>query len=127
MNNTNKRRAEQLGMSYGKACSILKKTILFTLLRIYNLNYCFHCKEEILNIKDLSIEHKISWLDNRPELFWDLNNIAFSHLSCNCSKANKEAMKKYIKHGSSRYNVHGCRCKICKEYKRKQNAKRIRK
>ena len=31
-------------------------------------------------IEDLSIEHKKPWLDEDPRLFWDMGNIAFSHI-----------------------------------------------
>lgn len=45
---------------------------------------------------ELSIEHKTPWLDSEDPkaLFFDLNNIAFSHLSCNVSAA-KHPNKKY--------------------------------
>lgn len=34
-------------------------------------------------VQDFSIEHKEPWFNVAPELFWDLGNLAFSHLSCN--------------------------------------------
>ncbi|MBP7540882.1 MAG: hypothetical protein KA802_13235 [Saprospiraceae bacterium] len=42
-----------------------------------------------------SIEHKVSWLNsNNPvELYFDLNNISFSHLSCNISDAASKQRK----------------------------------
>ncbi len=52
-----------------------------------NLLNCFRCDEQILNIKDFTIDHKKEWLYNDKNLFWDINNIAFSHLSCNSAAA----------------------------------------
>ena len=80
-------KAQQLGMPYGTASNKLKKQILFMLLVELNKNYCFQCKEEIVSENDLSIEHKQPWLHISKELFWDLNNIAFSHLHCNVRAA----------------------------------------
>jgi len=61
--------------------------ILFELIKKCNLDVCFRCKKTIEKIQELSVDHKIPWLDskNPKELFFDLNNISFSHLSCNCS------------------------------------------
>ena len=93
--NTNEKKTLQLGEPFGTAQNKLRKIILFNLLKKYKENFCFRCKKEIVEIKDLSIEHKESWLDsdNPIDKFYDLNNIAFSHLSCNCSSANRDYCK----------------------------------
>jgi hypothetical protein len=44
---------------------------------------CFRCNRKILSADEMSIEHKVAWLGSSNDLFWDLANIAFSHLSCN--------------------------------------------
>lgn len=75
----------QLGMPIGTANARLKKSILFSLLQETGKNVCFRCGNEITSVDDLSIDHKEWWENVNPELFWDLNNIAFSHLKCNCS------------------------------------------
>lgn len=36
-----------------------------------------------MTIDTFSIEHKEPWLHNSPELFWDLENITYSHKKCN--------------------------------------------
>lgn len=79
------KKSKVLGMNSTTARSRLVKMILFKLLQDHNLDNCFRCKEKIVDIKDLSIEHKIPWLnsENPIELFFDLDNISFSHLSCN--------------------------------------------
>lgn len=83
MNKSNKKKSNQLGMPFGTACGQLRKKILFHLLQKLNEDVCYRCSKKIKELKNLSIEHKLSWLDVSPNLFWDLNNIAFSHLSCN--------------------------------------------
>ncbi len=85
--NANRKKTEQLGMSIGTASNRLRKKILFDLVQKTNLDICFRCDERITDISNLTIEHKIRWLDskNPVELFFDLNNIAFSHSKCNIS------------------------------------------
>ncbi len=85
MSSGNKKKAEQLGMSHGAACNKLKKSILFGFVQDAGLDICYRCGEQIESVDKLSIEHKIPWMDsNNPvKLFFDLENIAFSHLHCN--------------------------------------------
>ena len=83
------RRKEQLGMHPGTAQNKLKKTIIFNLVKRLGENICYRCNKEILSERELSIEHKIAWLDNSPDLFWDLENVAWSHLSCNVRAARR--------------------------------------
>jgi RNase P subunit RPR2 len=83
MGEYNIKKSKQLGMPYGTANGRLRKKILFHLLRKHKENFCFRCDQEIVQESDLSIEHKDAWLDKDISLFWDIGNIAFSHLSCN--------------------------------------------
>lgn len=92
-----KKCSEQLGMNYSTATSRLKKNILFNLLVTYDLNICFHCQKRIELVEELSVEHKVPWLDNSSELFWDLENIGFSHLSCNCRAGKKPSLDELTK------------------------------
>lgn len=96
MGNINELRSKQLGMSWGKANNKLRKSILFNLLIKYNENICFKCSNRIEKIEELSIEHKIAWFRNDTKLFWDLDNIAFSHLSCNSSQPRTIEQKKNL-------------------------------
>jgi hypothetical protein len=75
--------AGQLGMSIGAASHRLRKNILFSLLKKVHEDVCFVCGQKIETVEELSIEHKLPWEGRSAELFWDLNNIAFSHLKCN--------------------------------------------
>lgn len=74
---------EQLGMSQGTAMNRLRKMILFSLIQEVKRDLCFVCGKKIEVVADLSIEHKEPWEGRSAELFWSLNNIAFSHLRCN--------------------------------------------
>ena len=78
-----RRKTDFLGMSYGTACSRLRKLMLLELLRRLKEDKCFRCGKKIENVADLSLEHKEPWLYVSKELFWDLDNISFSHFICN--------------------------------------------
>jgi len=83
------KKKDQLGCDPGTAQYRLTRLILFDLICKLELNYCYQCKSIISSVEDLSIEHKVPWLDsNDPkELFYDIDNIAFSHKSCNYGAA----------------------------------------
>lgn len=96
MESYNKRKNDQLGMPHGTANNILRKSIMFQLVKDLNRDVCYRCNKKIETIEDFSIDHKEAWLDNDPNLFWDLDNIAFSHLKCNIAhrRINYEALSK---------------------------------
>lgn len=89
------KRNEQLGMPLGTASGKLRKAILFQLVQDTKRDTCYRCKSKISRISELSIEHMIPWLDskNPQELFFDISNIAFSHIKCNISAARKTNQK----------------------------------
>ena len=118
MNNSNKKKSQQLGMPHGTASNRLRKRILFHLIQQLGQDVCFQCGEKIDNVDHLSIEHKIPWLDNDLALFWDLENIAFSHLSCNCGAGRRHKI-----HPSLSAYHRGCRCQDCRALKRIQRAR----
>lgn len=78
-----KNKHDFLGMPHGTAAHQLRKQILFSYIQAAGDDVCFKCGEQIQTADALSIEHKLPWLGNDPKLFWDLDNISFSHLSCN--------------------------------------------
>ena len=116
------KKSQQLGINISTAQGQLTKDILWMLLQETSRTKCFVCNEEMTR-DTFSIEHKESWLDkeNAKELFFNLNNISFSHLSCNISRARKGTK---AKHGTFSRYCYGCRCNLCKqsaaEQKRKQ-------
>ncbi len=86
---SNKAKAEQLGMPFGTASNRLRKMALFSVLERHGENVCYQCDRMIDAAGQLSIEHKKPWLHVTPELFWDLDNIAWSHLSCNAAEGGR--------------------------------------
>lgn len=94
---SNKKKTDLLGMNHGTASHQLRKLILFKLVVSTGLDICHRCGKRIISVSDLSIEHKEPWMqaEDPKESFFDLDNIAFSHLSCNVSAAARP-LKKYF-------------------------------
>ena len=80
---SNKRKTDFLGMPHGTAASRLRKLILFSILKKHGENLCYRCNKEIKTADDLTIDHKQPWEGIKIDLFWDLENISFSHRQCN--------------------------------------------
>ena len=126
MTNSNKKKTVQLGMSNGKAQHKLRKMIMFKMIQKLGLDICFQCGKKIDTIEKLSIEHKIPWLDskNPKELFFNLENIAFSHLKCNVLAVRPKYNNLSCNHIKREHGINGykkgCRCTICKESKKKE-------
>lgn len=113
MSNTNKARAEQLGMPYGTASGRLRKMLMFKFAQELGYDVCFKCEGKIDTVQELSIEHKEPWFDrpNGVEKFWDLDNIAFSHLSCNTRDRNGSIKQRRVGPEGTVW------CHHCKEFK----------
>lgn len=82
---------DQLGMNVGTASNRLVKDLLFSYVKG---TPCYHCGGK-LGRDNFSIEHKTPWLDSEDPLglFFDLDNVTFSHLSCNSAAARKPTKK----------------------------------
>lgn len=92
----------QLGVSSGTARWRLLKMTLFRILQKTELDVCYRCGGKILRWQDLSLDHIKDWLDIDPALFWDTDNIAFSHLRCNnaaCGRRHPLTKEECIKGG----------------------------
>jgi hypothetical protein len=89
---TNREKDAQLGMPYGTAVGRLRKKVLFSLLQKYKEDTCCKCHKIIETEEELSLEHKIPWLYNSNDLFWDLDNIGFSHKTV-CNKPDRPYRK----------------------------------
>jgi hypothetical protein len=135
--NTNAARAAQLGMSWGAACGLLRKLVLFAVLKRHGENVCFRCEQPIESADDLTIEHKQPWLHISPELFWDLDNVAFSHRTCNkvdryngggkhlrkvapegmawCSTCKQFKPEDEFSRNAKRFNGRNWECRSCKD------------
>jgi len=113
---------KQLGMDPGTASNRLVKALLFSFGKKLDMQWCFHCGAEIESYKHMSIEHKVPWLhsENPLDLYFDLDNIAFSHKSCNYKAARPRPGKPCP---SSTAYRNGCRCEGCREIKRSEYRK----
>ena len=113
---------KQLGMDPGTASNRLVKALLFSFGKKLDMQWCFHCGAQIESYKDMSIEHKVPWLhsENPLKLYFDLDNIAFSHKSCNYKAARPRPGKPCP---SSTAYRNGCRCEGCREIKRSEYRK----
>lgn len=89
------KKAALLGMPIGTATGRLRKSLMYSLADKLGLLTCHRCAEQICTEESLSIEHKVAWesADDPVKMFFDLDNIAFSHLSCNIREASKPTKK----------------------------------
>lgn len=122
MSKSNQKKSEQLGIPHGTAQNKLRKKILFHLMQKCGMDTCFQCGEKIESIDKLSIEHKKPWLDSDDPvgLFFDLDNIAFSHLYCNRLAARSDRPRKLCP-SIKAYEKRGCRCDECRTLKAEKN------
>ena len=90
------KKSQQLGMNPSTAQHRLSKDILWSLIQKTEQCSCYRCGKQMTR-DNFSIEHKIPWLDSEDPvgLFFDLENIAFSHLKCNVGDARKPWKKFY--------------------------------
>jgi hypothetical protein len=76
------------------------------------LDICVRCNTKIDKLEDFSIEHITPWRRSEEprELFFNLDNIAFSHLSCNTahsrnpSKGTRQPKEVLLKKKRDYYN-----------------------
>ena len=93
---------QQLGMEFGKANQRLFKMMVWKMATKCGMDKCSHCKQLIEEPDHLSLEHIQPWRGiegrpARPELFWDLDNIAFSHIWCNSGSPTRgQGNRKYF-------------------------------
>ena len=82
------KKTEQLGINPSTAQGRLVKDLLWDFICKADLHLCCKCGKEMTR-ETFSIEHIIPWLDSSdaPSLFFDLNNIGYSPLSCNAGDA----------------------------------------
>lgn len=125
---SNEKKTALLGENAGTAAHKLRKSILFAAIAALGANICYRCAQVIDDIAQLSIEHKEAWqsAEKPREAFYDLNNIAFAHLSCNSRAASKPTMGQRTHGIAATYDKYNCRCDECKAAKSVKNAKRVR-
>lgn len=87
----------QLGMNPSTAANRLVKDVLWKLIVETARDSCCKCGEP-MSRETFSIEHVTPWLDSEDPvgLYFDLNNISFSHHSCNVADSRGgPSQKKY--------------------------------
>lgn len=106
------KKKEQLGMNPSTASGRLVKDVLWNLIVQTKQDICCKCKK-LMTRETFSIEHIKPWLDSDDPvgLYFNLENISFSHLSCNISDARKQEATCGT---YTRYKNHSCRCEPCK-------------
>ncbi len=127
MGNNKTRRSEFLGENLGTASNRLRKMILFELVQQTKQDNCYRCGKTIESVRDLSIEHKERWLDVDVDLFWDMDNIAFSHLACNSANGERKNRDKthcpqghlYGEKTTRRYKGTCRRCTTCEKARKR--------
>lgn len=84
------KKKQQLGMNPSTARSRLIGDVLWSFLENSPQNKCFQCGDPMTR-ETYSVEHKEPWLDTTDPLkmYFDPNNIAFSHQSCNSAAARR--------------------------------------
>lgn len=109
----NCKKTEQLGVNPSTAYNRLKKNIMFNMAQLLEMDWCFQCGTQILRKEDLSVEHMTPWQNSEDpkELFYDMTNIAFSHLLCNTSASRGSSIRKPCP--SPAAYRRGCRCDGC--------------
>lgn len=107
----------QLGMNSSTASNRLVKDILFSYVKDQP---CFHCGG-LMTRETFSIEHKEPWLytDDPVKMFFDLENISFSHRVCNTSKARKPT-KVYASRNEAKMAWQRANRVYCPERRRRQ-------
>lgn len=116
MDKRNLKKNKQLEMNASTASHRLRRNIMYHLAKKLGEHYCYQCGAEIESVEDFTVEHKVPWIDspNPRELFFSMDNIAFSHYSCNIGAARRilsicPSLASYKK---------GCRCLECVELHR---------
>lgn len=135
MYDTNNEKKLALGLNPSTARYQLIKKLLFHAYGELEKLTCFKCGEKIETLGEFTIEHKTPWLrsDNPTETFFDLNNIACSHHTCNsvsvpriigpdgtawCSDCKRFLDKSLFSRQTSRWSGVYNKCKKCRSLER---------
>jgi hypothetical protein len=83
---------ETFGMHQGSVQWKLYKQIMFHQSVRLNENICYRCGKRIDNMDECSVEHKEPWLGSKNpiKLYFDSENLTWSHRKCNKAHLKKE-------------------------------------
>ncbi|WPJ20568.1 hypothetical protein vBPFY1MI_30 [Pseudomonas phage vB_PF_Y1-MI] len=116
------KKTKQLGMNPSTASGRLVKDLLWNFVKTTGQDACCKCGEP-MSRDTFSIEHVTPWLDSDDPvgLYFDIDNIGYSHHRCNVGSARQRESR----HGTKNmYAKHGCRCDPCKAAKACEMASR---
>jgi hypothetical protein len=128
---SNRLKDRLLGMANGTAWNRLRRLVLFMVLQRFKVNICFRCGKGIERVEELSFEHKTAW-QSAPDpkaSFFDLDNVAFSHLRCNIGSTNNSKRQCLLGHPFDDANTRQRRSRSgrkCRECERLRSARRYR-
>lgn len=102
----------QLGMNPSTASGRLVKDLLWNFVETTGQSACCKCGEP-MSRETFSIEHVTPWLDSDDPvgLYFDIQNISYSHLKCNIEDARKTPVDTPC--GTRGSYRKGCRCFPC--------------
>lgn len=88
------KKTKQLGMNPSTASGRLVKDLLWNFIETTGQDACCKCGEP-MSRETFSIEHVTPWLDsdNPVELYFDLENISYSHRLCNITDVRRPTKK----------------------------------
>jgi hypothetical protein len=82
-----------LGMNPSTARHRLRMDLLFKMATQLG-HTCYRCGEPLTR-DTFSLDHKVSWVNHKEplQMFFDTDNVAFSHQSCNYSDGGKNNIR----------------------------------
>ncbi len=128
------KKRKQLGEHPATASRRLQRDLLWHLVVSTAKTLCFRC-DRPMSRDDFTIDHKVPWLNSADpiKLFFDLDNIAFSHDSCNKSAARRPNRKghetsewrreynaRYYREHKEKWKYKPSRAAYMREYNRKK-------
>lgn len=104
----------QLGMNPSTASGRLVKDLLWNFVETTGQMACCKCGEP-MSRETFSIEHVTPWLDSDDPvgLYFEIENISYSHLRCNVEAARKTLVETPC--GTRGAYRKGCKCSLCVE------------
>lgn len=119
MSNANK--AKLLKMPFGTAQGKLKKALLFKFASLLDKLGCYRCSNIIGSVDEFTIEHMEAWSSAKDPAaaFFDLENVAFSHMKCNYGARRENTHcpqgHEYTENNTYKYPKGHRECRRCRE------------
>jgi hypothetical protein len=121
------RKTQILGESFSNANYRLSRDLLFHFAVVKSGHHCHRCGEPLTR-ETFSIEHIEDWMNHEDPvaMFFDLDNIAYSHIACNTQAAAYKNRKGPVVEGKrTRANRNRHRTRIYDPIARREKYKRL--